>query len=68
MKFRWYPSKHDRVCENIEQQIDYETEYAQYEVSKAAIEEQKRKERIQKIKYMCRKVYSIITILILIGK
>ena len=33
-KIEVIPLKHERACQIIERQIDYETEYAEYELSK----------------------------------
>ena len=63
--FLW---KHDRFCETVKPKIDYETQYAEYELSKEAVRAEKRRKQIQKIKAGCEKLFVICAIIMLLGE
>ena len=64
-QFRW---KHERFCEVVERKIDFETEYAEYELSKESVRAEKRQKQKQKIKAGCKILCVIFFILMLLGE
>ena len=48
--FLW---KHDRACKTVERKIDFETEYAEYELSKESLRAEKRRKLKKRIKSVC---------------